>query len=69
MHSILELLSDPEPLNKKFETPLDLALQAGHYQRIREVYENLEIYHAPTMHLPGTNLQMQSFENSMEWME
>ena len=63
MHSILELLSDPEPLNKNFETPLDLALQAGHYQTIREVYENLEIF------LPPTHLQLQSFENSMEGME
>ena len=51
------------PLNKNFETPLDLALQAGHYQRIKEVYENLEIF------LPCTDLQLQFFENSMEWME
>ena len=54
---------DLVPLNKKFETPLDLALQAGHYQGIREVYENLEIF------LPSTNLQLQFFENSMEGME
>ena len=61
------ILSDtqfyPGPLNKNFEEPLDLALQAGHYQRIKEVYENLEIF------LPCTDLQLQFFENSMEWME
>ena len=34
-----DTLSDPESLNKNFETPLDLARQAGHYERIIEVYE------------------------------
>ena len=39
-----DTLSDAESLNKNFETPLDLALQAGHYQGIREVYEVLDIF-------------------------
>ena len=41
--NILELLRDPLPLNKNFETPLDLAFHAGHYPRIREVYVNCGI--------------------------
>ena len=68
MQYILEFLVDPEPLNKNLDTPLNLAMQAGHYQQIREVYEDLEIDF-----LPCTNTQMQFFENleenSMEWME
>ena len=40
---ILELLRDPHPLNKNFEIPLDVAFQAGHYPRIREVYLNCGI--------------------------
>ena len=64
------ILSDtlfyPGPLNKNFETPLDLALQAGHYQIIREVYENLEILS------PATEMyqfEKFMFENSMEGVE
>ena len=64
VQNILEVLVDPEPLNKNLDTPLNLALQAGHYQEIREVYEDLEIDF-----LPCTNTQMQFYENSMEWME
>ena len=68
MQFILEFLVDPEPLNKNLDTPLNLAMQTGHYQQIREVYEDLEIDF-----LPCTNTQMQFFENleenSMEWME
>ena len=60
---LLKPISTLEPLNENFEEPLDLALQAGHYQRIKEVYENLEIF------LPCTDLQLQFFENSMEWTE
>ena len=43
VENILELLRDPEPLNKNFEHPLDLAFQAGHYPRIREVFLNCGI--------------------------
>ena len=64
MENILDRLSDPEPLNKNLDTPLNLALQAGHYQEIKEVYENFEIDF-----LPCTNTQMQFVENSMDWME
>jgi hypothetical protein len=42
---------------------MDLALQTGYYQRIKEVYENLEIF------LPCTDLQSQFFEISMDGME
>ena len=64
MENILDRLSDPEPLNKNLDTPLNLALQAGHYQEIKEVYENFEIDF-----LPCTNTQTQFVENSMDWME
>ena len=67
MESILSFLTNnPEPQNKDFETPLDLALQAGHYQIIREVYENLEILS------PATEIyqfEKFMFENSMEGVE
>ena len=39
-----ETLSDAESLNKNYEKPLDLARQAGHYERIIEVYEVLQIF-------------------------
>ena len=65
MESILSFLpNNPEPQNKDYETPLDLALKAGHYQIIREVYENLEILS------PDTEMyNIHKFENSMEGVE
>ena len=35
------LCEEPLPLNKSGETPLEVARQAGHYEEIRQVYENL----------------------------
>ena len=67
MESILSFVpNNPEPENKDLETPLGLALQAGHYQIIREVYENLEILS------PATEIyqfEKFMFENSMEGVE
>ena len=65
VESILSFLyNNPEPQNKDFETPLDLASKAGHYQIIREVYENLEILS------PDTEMyNIHKFENSMEGVE
>ena len=65
MESILSFLTNnPEPQNKDLETPLDLASKAGHYQIIREVYENLEILS------PDTEIyNIHNFENSMEGLE
>ena len=67
MESILSFLTNnPEPQNKDFETPLDLAAKAGHYQVIREVYENLEILSTATEMYKFENFV---FENSMEGVE
>ena len=65
VESILSFLyNNPEPQNKDFETPLDLASKTGHYQIIREVYENLEILP------PDTEMyNILNFENSMEGVE
>ena len=35
------LCEEPLPLNRSGETPLEVARQAGHYEEIRQVYENL----------------------------
>ena len=35
------LCEEPLPLNRSGETPLEVAMQAGHYEEIRQVYENL----------------------------
>ena len=66
MESILSFVpNNPEPENKDLETPLGLALQAGHYQIIREVYENLEIISTDTIQ----TYEIHEFQNSMEGME
>ena len=35
------LCEEPLPLNRSGETPLEVARQAGHYEEIHQVYENL----------------------------
>ena len=68
VESILSFLTNnPEPQNKDFKTPLDLALQAGYYHIIREVYENLEILSPEPQSHQMYNIH--EFEDSMEEVE
>ena len=65
MEFILSFLTNnPEPQNKDFETPLDLASKSGHYQIIRGVYENLEILSPDTL-----MYNINEIEDSMEEVE
>ena len=41
LHHDKNVCEEPLPLNRSGETPLEVARQAGHYEEIRQVYENL----------------------------
>ena len=44
VRSILQVMKNERPLNENDDTPLDLATDAGHYKKIRQIYKELNVF-------------------------